>query len=119
MQNVFNRNHLHTTKIRRAAFFRQGLQDTSCRTITDLFPTGAVVIGFVEPKIAIVGSRKATPKGQEFAHQLASHLATLGIAIVSGFAYGIDINAHKGAMQNGATIAVLGSGLNRIYPKGT
>jgi len=70
-----------------------------------------------KPKIAIVGSRKATPKGQEFAHQLASHLAALGIAIVSGFAYGIDINAHKGAMQNGATIAVLGSGLNRIYPK--
>ena len=75
------------------------------------------LVALEKPKIAIVGSRKATPKGQEFAHQLASHLATLGIAIVSGFAYGIDINAHKGAMQNGATIAVLGSGLNRIYPK--
>ena len=70
-----------------------------------------------QPKIAIVGSRKATPKGKELAHQLASHLAELGITVVSGFAYGIDINAHLGAMQKGPTIAVLGSGLNSIYPE--
>ena len=69
-----------------------------------------------KPKIAIVGSRKASSKGKEFAQALASNLSELGIVIVSGFAYGIDISAHIGAMSRGSTIAVLGSGLNRIYP---
>jgi DNA processing protein len=70
-----------------------------------------------KPKIAIVGSRKASPKGKEFAHELAKNLSELGIVVVSGFAYGIDISAHLGAIDNGATIAVLGSGLNKIYPE--
>ena len=70
-----------------------------------------------KPKIAIVGSRKASSKGKEFAQKLAAELSELGIVVVSGFAYGIDISAHIGAMSKGETIAVLGSGLNRIYPE--
>lgn len=69
------------------------------------------------PKIAIVGSRKASSKGKEFAQALAANLSELGIVVVSGFAYGIDISAHIGAMSKGSTIAVLGSGLKRIYPE--
>lgn len=70
-----------------------------------------------KPKIAIVGSRKASSKGKEFAQKLAANLSELGIVVVSGFAYGIDISAHIGAMSTGSTIAVLGSGLKRIYPE--
>ena len=70
-----------------------------------------------KPKIAIVGSRKASSKGKEFAQALAANLSELGIVVVSGFAYGIDISAHIGAMSKGSTIAVLGSGLKRIYPE--
>ena len=70
-----------------------------------------------KPKIAIVGSRKASSKGKEFALALAANLSELGMVVVSGFAYGIDISAHIGAISMGSTIAVLGSGLNRIYPE--
>lgn len=67
--------------------------------------------------IAIVGSRKATGYGRASARQLAFQLADQGIEVVSGMARGIDTAAHLGALEsNGRTIAVLGSGLNRIYP---
>lgn len=67
--------------------------------------------------IAIVGSRVASEKGKGLAYKYAFDLAKRRITIVSGMAYGIDSVAHKGALDaGGRTIAVLGSGLNVIYP---
>lgn len=66
---------------------------------------------------AIVGSRKATPEGLDFARELAEKLAEHNICIVSGMARGVDGAAHQGALDGGGrTIAVLGCGVDRIYP---
>jgi DNA processing protein len=68
-------------------------------------------------KIAVVGSRNATRYGLTTTQNLCADLASLGITIVSGMARGIDTAAHEGALSGGGkTVAVLGSGLERIYP---
>lgn len=70
-----------------------------------------------EPCIAMVGSRKATPYGLNVTQYLARDLAAAGLTVVSGLARGIDARAHNSAMQaNGRTAAVLGSGVDIIYP---
>jgi DNA processing protein len=70
------------------------------------------------PSIAMVGSRNPTPQGGENAHQFASHLSQAGLTVVSGLAQGIDGAAHEGALLHaGRTIAVVGTGLDRVYPK--
>ena len=67
--------------------------------------------------IAVVGSRRATPHGLATAHGLGRALAASGFTVVSGLARGIDAAGHRGALEGGGrTIAVLGSGLDRIYP---
>ncbi len=69
------------------------------------------------PCISIVGSRKPTSYGMTAARRLAAGLADKGFQIVSGMARGIDTMAHKAALSvNARTLAVLGSGLDRIYP---
>ena len=68
--------------------------------------------------IAIVGSRECTSYGFYNAYEFAKELSKKGICVISGLAQGIDTAAHLGAMhQKGKTIAVLGTGLNKIYPK--
>lgn len=68
--------------------------------------------------ISIVGSRKATPYGRWAAEKFSGELSKLGVTIVSGMASGIDTVAHKGALKNeGRTVAVLGSGVDVVYPK--
>ena len=68
--------------------------------------------------ISIVGTRKVTSYGTAFCEELLADLAPLDPVIVSGFAYGVDICAHKAAMANGLqTIGCLAHGLNQIYPK--
>lgn len=70
-----------------------------------------------ETPIALVGSRKPSAYGLGVAERFAKDLAAHGSCVVSGLAYGIDSAAHRGAIEgNGKTIAVLGSGLNQIYP---
>jgi DNA processing protein len=72
---------------------------------------------FEHPCIAIVGSRRTTLYGQAVAQKLAAQLAQLGFCIVSGLARGIDTAAHEGALSvGGRTAAVLGCGLDIVYP---
>ena len=67
--------------------------------------------------LAIVGSRSPTPSGAETAQAFAAQLARLGFVIASGLALGIDAAAHRGCLAaSGATIAVVGTGLDRVYP---
>ena len=69
------------------------------------------------PGIAIVGSRRTTLYGQTVARQLAGDLARAGFSVVSGLARGIDTAAHEGALEaGGATAAVLGTGIDLVYP---
>jgi len=67
--------------------------------------------------VAIVGTRRATAYGKEAARELASAIASAGVTVVSGLARGVDAVAHVAAVEaGGRTIAVLGSGLDNLYP---
>lgn len=68
--------------------------------------------------VAIVGTRRPSASGERTSYELASHLAAVGVCVVSGLALGIDGAAHRGALQTGGiTVAVLGCGLDCAYPR--
>jgi DNA processing protein len=82
-----------------------------------LWVRGRLVVGEGERAVAVVGSRAATALGLALARRLARELAAAGVTVVSGLARGIDAAAHRGAVEgSGRTVAVLGSGLDRLYP---
>ncbi len=69
-------------------------------------------------RVAVVGSRRATPVGRRMAERLGCDLARAGVGVWSGLALGVDGAAHRGALEGkGGTVAVLGSGLDRTYPR--
>lgn len=69
-----------------------------------------------DPAIAVIGSRLASYYGKNTARKLGRELAARGITVISGLARGIDSEAHRGALETGKTVAVLGCGLDIIYP---
>jgi DNA processing protein len=86
------------------------------------YPTALYVAGNADvlndPQLAIVGSRNPTAQGLDTALEFSEYLAGCGLAITSGLASGIDSAAHRGALAaQGVTIAVLGSGVDVIYPR--
>lgn len=70
-----------------------------------------------EPQLGVVGSRRPTPSGRRVAQEFSEHLSRSGLVITSGMALGIDAAAHQGALGcYGGTVAVLGTGVDQIYP---
>ena len=68
--------------------------------------------------IAVVGSRNPTPQGADNARAFATHLSRAGLTVISGLALGIDAAAHEGGLAGAAsTVAVVGTGLDRVYPR--
>ena len=69
------------------------------------------------PQLAVVGSRSPSPDGRANAREFAAHFARCGLVVTSGLALGVDGAAHEGALHaQGATVAVLGCGVDRVYP---
>jgi DNA processing protein len=70
-----------------------------------------------EPQLAMVGSRNPTASGRQTARDFSRHLSAAGLIITSGLALGIDAASHQGALDaGGSTVAVMGTGLDRVYP---
>jgi len=80
-----------------------------------LFSRGTLRPG--EPAVSVVGSRRACDHSLDWASEMSSALVSAGITVVSGLATGIDTVAHTAALDGGGqTVAVLGTGINRVYP---
>jgi len=92
------------------------------RTIHDppfvLYVVGGT-LPWVDRAVAVVGSRRCTDLGDELARAIGRGLAAAGVTVVSGAARGIDAASHEGALERGLTVAVLGSGIDASYPRGS
>ena len=84
----------------------------------ELYVAGDLPVPLPKPRSAVIGSRKASPKALETARHITSTLVQNGVIIVSGLARGIDTVAHKTTIDEGGdTIAVLGTPLDKYYPR--
>jgi DNA processing protein len=80
-----------------------------------LFARGSIRVD--DPAVAVVGSRKASPRGIQLATEIAEHLVEAGLTVVSGLAAGIDAAAHGAALgRDGRTVAFIATGINTCYP---
>jgi DNA processing protein len=83
-----------------------------------IYCLGDLATAFSQPAVAIVGSRRCSTYGRNVAEKLSRELAERGVTIISGLARGIDSAAHRGALDGrGLTVAVMGTGLDAVYPK--
>ncbi len=97
---------------------RFSLLGSLAQPVHELFYIGETLDNLLSrPKIAIVGSRKVTPYGRQITRKIAGELAEAGVVVISGLALGVDSVAHQAVIDvGGQTIAVLPSGVDRIYP---
>ena len=102
------------------ALFSEGPSMISRRSLCPgrIYAAGAMKVPIPRPRVAIVGSREATLQGIEDADLIARILVDKRVTIISGLAKGIDAAAHRAAIRaGGQTIAVLGTPLDRAYPR--
>jgi DNA processing protein len=112
-------------RVRRAGAYLLTLDDPSYPPLLAVLPDAPTVLyvkGTIESAdrtaVAIVGTRRATTYGRDAAQFFARGLAQNGVTIVSGLAHGIDATAHRAAIEaRGRTIAVLGCGIDKVYPR--
>ncbi len=98
--------------------FPAGLHDAADAPWALIGRGDAALLDVLEPEAAvtIVGARRASPYGREVARELGRELTAAGLLVVSGLAFGIDACAHRGALDAGVTVAVLGCGADVAYP---
>jgi DNA processing protein len=85
---------------------------------TKLYVRGKLSIPLPSPRVSVIGSRKASPESLKTADNISRTLARHNVTVVSGLAEGIDTSAHMAAIEEGGcTIAVLGTPLDRVYPR--
>ena len=97
--------------------FLQPLQQIP-EPVTELWQIGTLPERGDKKVVSIVGARHCTPYGENIAYKLAYELARRGVIVVSGLAYGIDACAHRGCLDaGGTTVAVLGTPIDKIYPR--
>jgi DNA processing protein len=103
---------------RHGDLYPQGLRDAADAPWALIGRGDPGLLDGLEPfaAVTVVGSRRATSYGREIARELGRELASAGMIVVSGLAFGIDACAHRGAIDAGRTIAVLGCGPDTAYP---
>lgn len=103
---------------RHSALYPDSLRDAADAPWALIGRGDAQLLDGLEPfgTVTIVGARRATSYGREIAYELGRELARAGMVVVSGLAFGIDACAHRGAVEAGRTIAVLGCGPDVAYP---
>ncbi|MDP4302328.1 DNA-processing protein DprA [Leptothrix discophora] len=108
--------HRHLLTLDQPAFYPRGWLDSADPPLL-IHAEGDLSL-LQRPALAIVGTRHPTPDGLTHAHDFAAAAGQAGLTVVSGLAIGIDGAAHEGGLRSpGRTIAILGSGLDRIYPR--
>jgi DNA processing protein len=98
--------------------FPAGLRDAADAPWALIGRGDPALLGRLEPEgtVTVVGARRASTYGREVARSLGHELAAAGLVVVSGLAFGIDACAHRGALEAGLTVAVLGCGADVAYP---
>ena len=98
--------------------FRRCWRRSTISTPTGLFVRGSAELELLSrASVAVVGARACSGYGASVARSLGRDLARVGLVVVSGMARGVDAEAHRGALEaGGATVAVLGCGIDRDYP---